>query len=153
MSVLDLVPEAWLSSDINVFNDNRVLVAELHFSRWRENGSILFEGRRYAVHKDGMFNSRFLLEADGRNCAQAQLKASWSRTVFLDDEGVSYVLRWTALSRRVQVSCKGLELGAVYRTGFWGRRARGELVDEIPLRARVFMLWLICLGWNRDAAG
>jgi hypothetical protein len=152
MNVLDLVPVRWLSTDMNVFNDG-ALLAELQFSRWRENGSIVSAGRRYAIHKDGMFSNRFLLEIDGRSCCQAQMKASWTRTVSMDYEGVLYVLKWTALSRRVQVLRDGLEVGAVHRRGFWGRQARVEFIDEIPLVAKVFLLWLVCLGWNRDAAG
>jgi hypothetical protein len=152
MNVLDLVPVGWLSTDMNVFNDG-TLLAELQFSRWRENGSILSGGKRYAIHKEGMFSNRFLLEIDGGSCSQAQIKASWIRTVSMDYEGASYALKWTALSRRVQVLRDGLEVGAVYRMGFWGKRARAEFMDEIPLVAKVFLLWLVCLGWNRDAAG
>ena len=152
MNVLDLVPVGWFSVDMNVFNDG-VLLAELQFSRWRENGSITSGGRRYAIQKDGLFSNRFLFEADGRRCCQAQIKSSWTRAVSMDYEGVSYVLKWTAMSRRVQVLGDASEVGAVYRTGFWGRRARAEFRDEIPLPAMAFVLWLICLGWNRDAAG
>jgi hypothetical protein len=152
MNILDLVPLSWFSADMNVFSDG-VLLAELHFSRWRENGSIVSESRHYAVHKDVMFSNRFLLEIDGRSYCQAQFKTSWTRTVSMEYEGVSYVLKWTAMSRRVQVLRDGLESGAVCRRGFWGRRAQAEFREEIPLVTKAFMLWLICLGWNRDAAG
>lgn len=152
MNVLDLEPVGWFSAGINVFSDG-VLLAELQFSRWRENGSIISGGRRYAIQKDGIFSNRFLLEFDGRSCCQAKMKASWTRTVSMDYEGVLYSLKWTALSRRVQVLRDGLELGVVYRRGFWGRQARVEFIDEIPIVANVFLLWLVCLGWNRDAAG
>jgi hypothetical protein len=152
MNVLDLVPVGWFSADMDVFSDG-VLLAELQFSRWRENGSIIASGRRYAIQKEGIFSNRFLLEIDGGSCCQAQMRASWTRTVSMDYEGASYVLKWTALSRRVLVLRDGLELGAFYRMGFWGKRGRAEFIDEIPLVAKVFLLWLVCLGWNRDAAG
>jgi hypothetical protein len=152
MNTLDLVPVGWFSADMNVFSDG-LLLAELQFSRLRENGSIVSESRHYAVHKDGVFSNRFLLEAEGRSCSQAQVKTSWTRSVSIDYENVSYVLKWTAMRRRVQVLRDGLEMGTVYRRGFWGRRARGEFLEEIPPVAKAFMLWLICLGWNRDAAG
>jgi hypothetical protein len=42
MNILDLVPVGWFSADMNVFS-NGVLLAELQFSRWRENGSIVSE--------------------------------------------------------------------------------------------------------------
>jgi hypothetical protein len=88
MNILDLVPLGWFSADMNVFSDG-VLLAELHFSRWRENGSIVSESRHYAVHKDVMFSNRFLLEIDGRSYCQAQFKTSWTRTVSMEYEGGS----------------------------------------------------------------
>ena len=70
-NILNLVPVGWFSADMNVFSDG-VLLAELQFSRWRENGSIVSESRHYAVHKDGRFSNRLLLEVDGRSYCRAQ---------------------------------------------------------------------------------
>ena len=151
MIVLDLVPVRWFSADRNVLQEG-VLLAELRFSSWRENGSIRSGGSLYSIRKDGMFSDRFLLEEDGRFFCCATMKSFWSRTVVLDYEGVHYVLKSTGWGSRVNISREGLEIGTVYESGFFGRGARAEVVDGIPLAIQTFLLWLTVLGWNRDAA-
>ena len=150
MIILDLVPMRWFSADINVLQDG-VLLAELRFSRWRENGSIRSGGSIYSIRKDGIFSNRFLLEENGRFFCCATMKSFWRRTVALDYEGVHYALKSAGWGRRVDIFREGLETGTVYGSGFFGRGARAEIGERIPLVMQTFLLWLTVLGWNRDA--
>jgi hypothetical protein len=151
MIVLDLVPVRWFSADMNVLQEG-VLLAELRFSSWRENGSIRSGGSIYSIRKDGMFSNCFLLEEDGHGLCYASMKGFWRRIVVLDYEGIHYVLKSTGWGRRVNFFREGLEIGTVYGSGFFGRGARAEVGDGIPLVIQTFLLWLTVLGWNRDAA-
>jgi hypothetical protein len=80
MTILDLVPVRWFSADINVLQEG-VLLAELRFLSWRENGSIRFSGSIYSIRKDGMFSNHFLLEENGHGLCYATMKSFWRRTV------------------------------------------------------------------------
>ena len=66
MIILDLVPMRWFSSDTNVLQEG-VLLAELRFSSWRENGSVRFGSSLYSIRKEGLFSNRFQLEEGTRS--------------------------------------------------------------------------------------
>jgi hypothetical protein len=93
----------------------------------------------------------FLLESRGRQIARA-IKPSAFRAQFdLELDGRRYSLqRAMLLGRTFTVLRDGVEVGSVRPASVFSRRALIDLPSDWSLPAKVFVLWLALVIWNRD---
>ena len=72
MSVLTLAPRNWFTWNFSLLDGERLL-ADIHFSSWRERGVLTVEGVDYSVYRESMLGD-FLLERAGSMVASRETK-------------------------------------------------------------------------------
>jgi len=151
MSVLTLAPRNWFTWNFAVLDGKRLL-ADIHFSSWRERGVLTIEGVDYSVYRESMLGD-FLLEQSGSVLARAEKPSAFRRSFIIKYKERSYTLQAESAFRRAFVLLDGdHEIGSIVPESAWTRQAAVTLPDNWPLPVKSFAIWLTLLHWRRDAS-
>ena len=153
--MLRVMPEGWFSYNFTVFDRGGTPVARVDLSNWREAAKLEVGGERYEAHRKGWRSKEFVLEKeDGQVVAMAEQPSAWKGQFVFEHGGNRYELEketvWkgTFVIRREGVG----HVGSVRSEGVFKREWIAELPEELPLEAKVFIVWLVVLLWKRAAS-
>ena len=150
MSVLTLAPRNWFTWNFSLLDGERLL-ADIHFSSWRERGVLTVEGVDYSVYRESMLGD-FLLERAGSMVARAEKPSAFVRSFIIKYKERSYTLQAESSFRRAFVLLDGArEIGSIAPESVWTRTAVVTLPDDWPLPLKSFAIWLTLLHWRRES--
>lgn len=150
MSVLTLAPRNWFTWNFSLLDGERLL-ADIHFSSWRERGVLTVEGVDYSVYRESMLGD-FLLERAGSMVARAEKPSAFLRSFIIKYKERSYTLQAESSFRRAFVLLDGArEIGSIAPESVWTRTAVVTLPDDWPLPLKSFAIWLTLLRWRRES--
>ena len=149
--MLKAIPKRWFSWDFTVMEGSQP-VADIDVSWWREKGLLTVHGTDYTVYREGLMSGAFILELDGTVLARAEKPSTFHRAFLIEHAGKQYTLRAKSAFRRAFLLLDGSrEIGALSPEGIFTRRATVEFPEELPLPAKVFIIWLAVILWKRDS--
>ena len=153
--MLRVIPEGWFSYDFTVFDRGGTPVARGDLSNWRETAKLEVGGERYEAHRKGRRSKEFVLEKeDGQVVAMAEKPSAWKSPFVVEHGGNRYELdkesgwKSTFILRSDGVG----QVGSVRSEGVFKRGWIAELPEELPLEAKVFIVWLVVLLWKQAAS-
>jgi hypothetical protein len=145
------IPRNWFSWDFTLFDEGHSL-AKIRMSSWREKGTLTIADQTYRVYREGLFSGSFILESRGTVLARAAKPSAMTRRLVVDCGGSEFELKpLSAFSRKFQLRSGGAIVGTLSPGGFLSRRMNVELSPDLPLPARVFVVWLAVLLWKRES--
>jgi len=149
--MLTVIPKSWFSWNFTVMDGSRA-IADIDVSWWREKGLLTVDGIDYNIYREGLMNGTFILELSGAVLARAEKLNVFHRTFLIEYAGKQYTLRAkSALLREFSLSDGDREIGTLSTKGVFTRRATVEFPEEIPLQAKVFIIWLAVILWKRES--
>jgi hypothetical protein len=151
LMILQAVPKAWLAWDFDVRDDGGQTLGEVRLSSWRERGAVCAAGLEYRVFRECLLGA-FVLEEDGRPLARAVKTSALFRSFEIEHEGRSLTLKALSAVRRAMVLSEGeIVVGTIEPEGILTRRARIQMLDELPFVLKLFAIWLTMLLWKRES--
>ena len=150
--MLRAVPDSWFSYDFTVFDRSGTPIARADLSNWREIAKIAVGEARYEAHRKGWASKEFVLEKDdGRVVVAAQKPSGWRNRFVFEHDGNRYELKKESAGGNTFVLARdGIGLvGSVKPEGFFKREWIVDLVEEVPLEVRAFIMWLVIILWKR----
>ncbi len=148
--MLKAIPKRWFSWDFTIIEGSQQ-VADIDVSWWRERGLLTVHGIDYMVYREGLMGA-FILELDGTVLARTEKPSAFHRTFLIEHENKQYTLRAMSAFRRAFLLLDGSrKIGSISTRGFFTRRATVESPEELPLPAKVFIIWLAVILWKRDS--
>ena len=151
MAVWTVVPKRWALWDFAVEDDRGQEVGQVRLSAWRERGSVVAGGLEYRISRERAVGTSFVLEGAGSALARAEKTSAFRRAFAIAHRGEEYTLRARSAWRREMVLFDGeVEIGRVAPERAWGRRARADLPEGLPLEVKLFIIWLSLVLWKRQ---
>ncbi|MCX6094816.1 MAG: hypothetical protein NTY63_08375 [Candidatus Bipolaricaulota bacterium] len=149
--MLKVMPKRWCSWDFAVVDDRGQEVGEVKLSAWRERGSVVAGGLEYKVSRERALGTSFVLEGAGSAIAEAVKRSVFRRAFAIVHGEKEYVLRARSAWRREMVLYEDLtKIGSVAPHSAFGRQARADLPEDLPLEFRLFVIWLALILWERQ---
>ena len=128
-------------------------VGELKLSWFGEEAEAVVENRRIEMHREGKFSGAFILESGGKELARAVKPSLWSSRFEVSFGNVTCELQKPSLFKsKFELRRDGSVIGSVDRKSIWKTTAQANLPDEWPNALKVFILWLVIIIWQREAA-
>ncbi len=150
-TMLTVIPKSWFSWDFSVIERSRA-VAEIDVSWWREKGVLTVDGIDYMVYREGLMSGAFILELEGAVLAHAKKPNAFRRAFIIEYAGKQYTLRAKSAFQSTFLLLDGdREIGTLSPKGVFTRRATVDFPEEIPLPAKVFIIWLAVILWKRES--
>lgn len=150
MPTLRAVPTWWFSWHIRLLEGERKLTVVEH-AFLGQGGGFRLEGSYYDIHRESLLGP-WVLRRGGEVLARAEKQGIFSRRWTVTAAGRRLRLRASSLVARTFVlEDDGRPFGRIRRDGLFGRSARVELPDEIPLPAAAFIVFLVYTFWRRQA--
>jgi len=125
-------------------------VVEISLGWLREAGRLTVSGATYALGREGLMSGAFFLEGDLGRVATARKPNAFTRSFEVSIDRRNYVFRASApIVRTFVLERGGKVVGTVRPVALLSRRAVADLPEDMPLPARVFLVWLVLLMWRR----
>jgi hypothetical protein len=151
MLMLKVMPKRWRSWDFAVIDERGQEVGEVRLSAWRERGSVVAGGLEYKVSRERALGTSFVLEGAGSSVARADKQSAFRRAFAIVQGEKEYVLRARSAWRREMVLYEDLtKIGTVAPHSAFGRQARADLPEDLPLEFKLFVVWLALVLWKRQ---
>jgi hypothetical protein len=148
--MLIATPKRWFSWDFEVHEGGGQPVGDVRVSAWRERGAVTVGGIKYPVTREGVVGA-FTLAGAGGVLARAMKPSALHRMFTLEHDGREYVLKATsAWGRNFALLDGEVQIGAVRPARLFGRQARADLPEDMPLEVRLFAIWLTLMLWKRQ---
>jgi hypothetical protein len=120
---------------------------------WREKGTLTVAGRRYEVYRKRPMSGLFILQSDGGTVATAEKPSVWSQRLLIEHAASQYELkRRSMFSRTFDLHAGAGVVGSISARNIFSRGMNIDLPESLPLPVRVFIVWLVAILWNREAA-
>jgi len=148
MNSFELLPHNWFSSDYRVLRAG-TQITEFTFLSMPERSIFTLAGTTYLARKEKWSSPNFFLYLDQTQLARAEKPSAFSQTFTVEHDAKKYVLKQSG-TNRFALSQQARDIGWVAKGGWFSRKARAELPDEMPLPVCLFVLWLVALMWKRD---
>ena len=126
----------------------------LEMSIFSEQGAIVVDGMRFAIHKQGMISGRWTLEHEDSEVASAQKSTAFTRSFEIQDPSGDLLLcAESAFGRSFRLEREDNNVMATIRPDHaFTRRATIEILTEPwDLPTVYFSFWLVALMWRRAA--
>jgi hypothetical protein len=148
--MLIATPKRWFSWDFEVHEGGGQPVGDVRVSAWRERGSVTVGGIEYPVTREGVVGA-FVLGGAGGVLARAMKPSAVRRLFTLEHDGKEYTLKAVyAWGRDFTLLDGEVEIGVVRPERVFGRQARADLPEDMPLAVRLFVVWLSLMLWKRQ---
>jgi len=149
--MLKVIPKSWFSWDFNIMDGSRA-VADIDVSWWREKGMLTVDGIDYMVYREGLMSGTYILDLGGTVLARAEKPNAFHRAFLIEYAGKQYTLQAKSAFRREFLLLDGdREIGTLSPKGVFTRRATVKFPEELPLPAKVFIIWLAVILWKRES--
>jgi hypothetical protein len=150
--MLTATPKSWLSANLAVAGSTGHL-ADVAMSMWREKGTLTVAGQRYALYRKRPMSGLFILESDSGVLATAEKPSVWSSRLLIEHAGSRYELkRRSMFSRTFDLHAGPGSVGSISARNAFTRGMNIDLPESLPLPVRLFIVWLVAILWNREAA-
>ncbi|HEY7850142.1 MAG TPA: hypothetical protein VIC27_08760 [Ktedonobacterales bacterium] len=130
-----------------------VPVAEINFPALGPSTASPIAGRTYRLRRVGVLRERLTLEPDaaGARAVASATQRDPLRRDFAVELGDRHLrLRAASPLRSEYLLLDGAQtIGAVRPAGALRHDAEADLPDDLPLEARIFILWVVLLLWRR----
>jgi hypothetical protein len=148
MSVLEFAPTG-------IFQMRHYRIAHdggaIDCGRMREQATITIGGAFYTAAREGLLSSTYYLQADGNRLASAVVAGALKGGFIVQTGGRTFTLaRAPAFGRAFALTENGLPVGSIGRSGFFSRRSKAELPDDLAPAIKAFLIWLIIIVWQRQ---
>lgn len=151
MSLLEFGPKGFFNARHYNIGQNGVPVGEIDCATMRGEATITVGGARYTASRESIMGSAFHLEANGKRLAAAERSSAFRGRFTVQVGARTYSLGVASLFGRAFVlSENGVEIGSIARQGFFNRKSKAELPDELPLEVKAFLIWLVIVMWQRQ---
>jgi hypothetical protein len=149
--VWTITQKRWFVWDFAVRDDRGQEVGQVRLSAWRERGYVVAGGLEYRISRERAVGTSFVLEGAGSALARAEKRSAFRRAFAIAHGGNEYTLRARSAWRREMVLFDDeVEIGGVAPERAWGRRARADLPQGLPLEFKLFVVWLALVLWKRQ---
>jgi hypothetical protein len=126
-------------------------VAEISFPAFGPSTATPIAGQVYRLRRAGVLRERFTLtpEAGGMAVASATQRDAMRRDFAVEVGGRRLSLRAESLLRSGYLLLAGDQtIGSLRPAGLLRRGVEADLPDDLPLEARVFVVWVVLLLWR-----
>jgi hypothetical protein len=124
-------------------------IAEINPSWFGERAEIRVKGRAYSAYRESMLAGTFVLQSGERALARAQKVSAFVRAFDIDLAGRPMELKAISFwAREVGLFENGVRVGRIGPVGWFGRQVVIDLRLDVPLPARLFLLWLVLVLWR-----
>ncbi len=147
--MLRVESDSWFSWDFTILDGERE-VAKLDQSWWSEAAEMEIEGESCRLYREGMMGD-FVLEAGGEVSVRAE-KPSALRNAFVVRHGdESFELEKESVwKQKYSLRRHGRDAGSIAKESWATSNLTADLPEDLPLRVRVFMVWLVLVLWKRE---
>jgi hypothetical protein len=151
MTAIEFSPDGFFNWRTYRLVQNETQVGEIDCGHLGEKATIIAGGTRYTAGRDRAMSGRFYMVTSGNLIASAN-KPSAFRNVFEVHAGPrTFTLKPASRWRRGFVLAENeVTLGPIAPQGFFSRRSRADLPDDLPLPTKAFLIWLVILIWRRQ---
>ena len=150
--MLKAEPKNVLSSRYRLY-DGEIDVGELRMSWVKERSEAVIDGHSVDMYREGTFSGAFILAANGSEIACAVKPSFWTSTFEVSFGNVTFELaKRGTFKSAFELRLEGTVVGSIERESIWKRTARANLPDDWPNALKVFILWLVLVIWQREAA-
>lgn len=127
-------------------------VARIDSSWFRGNVVLTVDDASYHVYREKGSRDVYLLVSDGDILARAIKPHGGRREIGVELADGKYTLKArNAFSGDFVLFRDSTAVGSITSEGFFKRRARVSLPEDLPLPAGVFFLWLVLMIWKDDS--
>lgn len=145
------IPRSIFSWDFDVVENGRTLcVIDQGF--WGERASFQMEGRTYTLGRESGWGDFWVREggAEGRIIVRATKTSVFRRRFDVVIDGVEFVLEpYSWFGWHYNLVGGGKAVGSIRRASFFRRGLVVDLPEQLPVAARVFLLWLVLMMTRR----
>jgi hypothetical protein len=126
-------------------------VAEIDCSGMWERATITVGGAGYAAAREGKMSGAFYLEANGVRLASAEKPSAMHRLFTVQVGGRTLTLQAaSAFGRAFVLTEHEAQIGSIAPLGWFTRKCKAELPDDLALEIQAFLIWLVIVLWRRQ---
>ena len=158
--MLKVIKKRWYSRTFTVLEESNA-VADSRLSFLREKGVLTVQGQSYAMHPEGFFSRRYLLESAGSVSARAQNVQRYHHIrCLIHHAGRQYALpeepgfdraRCPFGSDILVFLLNDTQIGSISRENSLTFRGTVDLPHDIPLPVKIFIICLALITWKYEA--
>lgn len=151
MSVLEFAPTSLFQMRHYRIARDGVPIGQIDCRAMREGATITIGDATYSAAREGLMSRAYHLEANGTRLASAVPASALKGGFTVQAGGRTFTLtRASAFGRAFALTENGTPLGTIAPQGFFGRKAKAELPDELAPELKAFLIWLVILIWQRQ---
>lgn len=152
MSVLEFAPTGLFKMRHYRITQAGVAMGEIDFRGMRQRAGITIGGATCTAAREGIMSGAYYLEANGTRVASA-VNASAFKGGFIVQAGDRTITltRASAFGRAYALTENGARIGTIAPQGFFSRKSKAELPDDLAPELQAFLIWLVILIWQRQA--
>lgn len=148
------IRKRWFADTYDLKSTEGTDIGELRISSLRGQGSAVFRGQRYAVHRVGLFGPHVMETLDGSRVASATQPNVFRSKYLINGTGGSFVLRAPGFfSQRFDVHRDDEHVGTIAPTSWLSRHGTARFADDVPPALQAFLIWLALREWMSDTGG
>lgn len=151
MSVLEFAPTGLFQMRRYRITQAGVAVGEIDSRGMRQRATITIGGATYTAAREGMISGAYYLEANGHRLASAVNASAFKGGFIVQADGRTITLaRASAFGRAYALTENGTRIGTIAPQGFFSRKSKAELPDDLAPELKAFLIWLVILIWQRQ---
>jgi hypothetical protein len=128
-----------------------VPIGEIECAPMWERATIRVGGRAYSAGREGKITGKFYLEADGNRVASAEKPSAMHRLFTVQVGGRTLTLKAAStFGRAFVLTERDVPTGSIAPLGWFTRKCRAQLPDDLAPEVQVFLIWLVILMWRRQ---
>jgi hypothetical protein len=151
MTVLQFAPTGIFQMRHYRISRDGAAVGKIDCRSVREGAAITIGGATYTAAREGLISGAYYLEADGNRLASATVASALKGGFIVQAGGRTMTLaRAYAFGRALALTENGTPIGKIAPQGFFRRKAKAELPEDLAPELQAFLIWLVILIWQRQ---
>jgi hypothetical protein len=151
MSVIEFAPTGIFQMRRYRIAQDGAAVGEIDCRKMRQGATIVIGGATYTTGRDGVMSGAFYLEGNGSRLASAVPASAFKGGFIVQTGGRTLTLaRASAFGRTFALTENGAAIGTIAPQGFFSRKSKADLPDDLPMELKAFLIWLIIVIWQRQ---
>jgi hypothetical protein len=150
MSVLQFGPKSFFQPRVYSIEREGAPVGEIACAKRWESAAITIGATNYAAAREGRMSGPFYLEANGNRVADAEQSRAWKRLFTVRVGARTLTLKTASLfARGFILTERDVPIGSIAPAGWFGRKSRAELPDDMAPEIQAFLIWLVIVMRRR----
>ena len=151
MSVLEFGLKSFFRPRIYGIVRDGAPVGEIECARMWERATITIGGTSYSAAREGKMSAGFYLETNGNRLASAEKPSAMHRLFAVQVGGRTLTLKaGSTFGRAFVLTEREVQIGSIAPLGWFTRKCRAELPDDLAPEVEAFLIWLVILLWRRQ---